>query len=315
MDESEPGSFPARAAERPPRNGKGAEVGGQQQADIDSAEPRKPARRILEQEITEGLGEIRRPPIGLFISGLSAGLDVGFSLFLMAVMFTYANGQLPEPVTQILVAMMYAVGFIFVIIRRSELFTEHTALATLPVLNGNATLNDLARLWAIVYTANLIGAAISAALTTVVGPNLGVIDPGALGWIAHHVVDHSWWVILLSAILAGWMMGLLSWLVAAGRDTISQIFLVGLVTTAIGLGKLHHSIVGTVEVLAGLFAGQGITLAHFGHFLLWTTIGNSIGGVFFVAVIKYGHVVRSDRTKENVSLSQNPSKTNAPAGE
>ncbi len=286
---------------------------GEQPTDIDQAEPRKPARRILEQEISEGLGEIRRSPTGLFISGLSAGLDVGFSLFLMAVMYTYVHGQLSEPVVQILVANMYAVGFIFVIVGRSELFTEHTALATLPVLNGNATLGDLARLWGLVYAANLLGATIFAVLATVIGPSLGVIDPLAFGWIAHHVVDHPWWVILLSAVLAGWMMGLLSWLVAAGRDTISQIFLVWLVTTAIGFGKLHHSIVGTVEVLAGLFAGQDITIADFGHFLLWTTIGNSIGGVVFVALIKYGHVVRSDNKKEDISLSEDSAQTNARA--
>lgn len=270
--------------------------------EIDMAEPRKPARRILEQEIAEGLGEIRRSTSGLFISGLSAGLDVGFSLFLMAVIYTAANGNLPEAVVQILVANMYAVGFIFVVIGRSELFTEHTALATLPVLNGNATIGALMRLWGVVYLANLLGATIFAALATTIGPSLGVIEPYAFGEIAHHVVDHTWWVILLSAVLAGWMMGLLSWLVAAGRDTISQIFVVWLVTTAIGLGRLHHSIVGTVEVLAGIFAGQGITFADFGHFLLWTTIGNSIGGVVFVAVIKYGHVVRSDERKEKVPL-------------
>lgn len=274
------------------------------QIDIDQIEPRKSARRILEQEISEGLGEIRRSTTGLFISGLSAGLDVGFSLFLMAVVYTYASGQLPEPVVQILVANMYAVGFIFVIIGRSELFTEHTALATLPVLNGNATLAGLVRLWGVVYAANLLGATIFAGLATIIGPSLGVIEPTAFGWIAHHVVDHKWWVILLSAVLAGWMMGLLSWLVAAGRDTISQIFLVWLVTTAIGLGKLHHSIVGTVEVLAGIFAGQGIGFADFGHFLLWTTLGNSIGGVVFVALIKYGHVVRSDMQREEVSLKE-----------
>lgn len=274
------------------------------QVDIDQTEPRKPARRILEQEIAEGLGEIRRSTTGLFISGLSAGLDVGFSLFLMAVMYTYAHGALPEPIVQILVANMYAVGFIFVIIGRSELFTEHTALATLPVLNGNATIIGLARLWGIVYSANLIGAAIFAFLATSIGPSLGVIEPATFGTIAEHVVAHSWWVILCSAILAGWMMGLLSWLVAAGRDTISQIFLVWLVTTSIGLGKLHHSIVGSVEVLAALFAGQGVTVADFGHFLLWATIGNSIGSVVFVAVIKYGHVVRSDPNKESISIAE-----------
>ncbi|MEZ4678539.1 MAG: formate/nitrite transporter family protein [Caldilineaceae bacterium] len=274
------------------------------QNNIDHNEPRKPARRILEQEISEGLGEIRRSTAGLFISGLSAGLDVGFSLFLMAVMYTLTHDQLPDAVVQILVANMYAVGFVFVIVGRSELFTEHTALATLPVLNGNATLSGLGRLWGVIYGANLLGATIFAVLVTSIGPSLGVIEPSAFGWIAHHVVEHPWWVILLSAVLAGWMMGLLSWLVAAGRDTISQIILVWLVTTSIGLGKLHHSIVGTVEVLAGLFAGQDITFADFGHFLLWTTIGNSIGGVVFVAVIKYGHVVRSDKEKEEVSLSE-----------
>ncbi|MEZ4869154.1 MAG: formate/nitrite transporter family protein [Caldilineaceae bacterium] len=285
------------------------DVTNNNQAELDRGEPRKPARRILEQEISEGLGEIRRSTAGLFISGLSAGLDVGFSLFLMAVMQTYTSGALPEPIVQILVANMYAIGFIFVIVGRSELFTEHTALATLPVLNGNATLAGLARLWGVVYSANLLGAAIFAVLVTIIGPNLGVIDATAFGVIAHHVVDHKWWVILLSAVLAGWMMGLLSWLVAAGRDTISQIFLVWLVTTAIGLGKLHHSIVGTVEVLAGLFAEQGITLANFGHFLLWTTVGNSVGGVVFVAVIKYGHVVRSDKAKEEISLEEEANPT------
>lgn len=86
------------------------------------------------------------------------------------------------------------------------------------------------------------------------------------------------------------MMGLLSWLLSAARDTISQVFVVFLVTAAIGFGQLHHSIVGTVEVLAGVFAGQGIDLAHYGHFILWATVGNALGGVIFVALIKYSHV-------------------------
>jgi formate-nitrite transporter family protein len=97
-------------------------------------------------------------------------------------------------------------------------------------------------------------------------------------------------VILLSAVLAGWLMGLLSWLVAASRDTISQIFIVALVTTAIGIAHLHHAVVGTAEVLAGVFSGQGATLADFGKFLLWATLGNILGGVFFVALIKFGHI-------------------------
>jgi formate/nitrite transporter FocA (FNT family) len=87
-------------------------------------------------------------------------------------------------------------------------------------------------------------------------------------------------------------MGLLSWLVAAARDTISQVVLVWLITTVIGLAHLQHVVVGSVEVLAGIFSGQEVTPADYGHFLGWSTLGNAAGGSFFVALIKYGHASR-----------------------
>jgi formate/nitrite transporter FocA (FNT family) len=51
--------------------------------------------------------------------------------------------------------------------------------------------------------------------------------------------------------------------------------------------------VGTVEVVAGVLTDPGIGWADYGRFLLWTTSGNTAGGVLFVAVIKYGHAVKS----------------------
>ncbi|MFL6196638.1 MAG: formate/nitrite transporter family protein [Thermoanaerobaculia bacterium] len=253
-------------------------------------EPQKSYETILEQEIEAGLTELERPPAGLLLSGLSAGLDVSLSLLLMGVMRTLTEGTLPHPVSEILVALMYAAGFLFVVIGRSELFTEHTTLAVLPVLDGRASVGQLGRLWGLVYVSNLAGAAALAAFLAFLGPRLGVIEPRVFGDIAAGLVNHPAWVILLSAVLAGWLMGLLSWLVAASRDTIGQIFIVVAVTTAIGLAHLHHSIVGTAEVLAGVFSGRGATLADFGAFLLWATLGNILGGTLFVALIKYGHI-------------------------
>jgi formate/nitrite transporter FocA (FNT family) len=201
---------------------------------------------------------------------------------------------LAEPVVEMLVASMYAIGFIFVVLGRSELFTEQTSLAVLPVLNGKASVATLLRLWGIVYVGNLIGATGFAYLASVIGPALGVLTTESLGTLADKMVQHPGWVILLSAILAGWMMGLLSWLVAAGRDTISQILVVAIITAAIGFAGLHHVVVGSVEVLAGVFVGEA-TLAEFGHFLLWATLGNAIGGTVFVALIKSGHGLRGSR--------------------
>jgi formate/nitrite transporter FocA (FNT family) len=130
------------------------------------------------------------------------------------------------------------------------------------------------------------------------GPRLGVIDREALVSIAYGVTNHPGTTILLSGIMAGWLMGLLSWLVAAGRDTISQIVLVWMITAAIGLGHFHHAIAGSVEVLAGVFAG-GPTLGDYGHFLLWATLGNLIGGPLFVAVVKYSHAYGHTRPAEH----------------
>ncbi|HEV7519298.1 MAG TPA: formate/nitrite transporter family protein [Thermoanaerobaculia bacterium] len=263
-----------------------------QKADRQEAS-QKSYREILAEEISAGQTELERPAWGLLISGLSAGLDVGWSLFLMGVMLTLVKDALPHAIVEMLVANMYAVGFIFVILGRSELFTEHTSLAVLPVLSGRASVGQLLRLWGLVYAANLVGVSLFAGMTAVTGPALGVISRPALGEIAHGLVAHGGWEIFASAVLAGWLMGLLSWLVTASRDTISQVFFVWLVTFSLGFSHLHHAVAGTVEVLAGLFSGQGITLADFARFLSISTLGNMIGGVVFVAILKFAHATQA----------------------
>ena len=255
----------------------------------EEAQPKKAPKEILQSEIHEGLEVLHRTTIGLFISGLSAGLDLGFSVLLMGVMWTQARNHMPDPIVHLLVANMYAVGFIFVVMGRSELFTEQTTLAVLPVLNKNASLGSLLWLWIVVYISNLIGAAIFARLVTIVGPALGDIAPEAFGEIAHRVVAHGNTALFLSAVLAGWLMGLLSWLVAASRDTISQIVIVWLITTAIGFAGLHHVVAGSIELFAAMFAHQGVNASEAARVLFWATLGNIVGGTVFVAVIKYGH--------------------------
>jgi formate/nitrite transporter FocA (FNT family) len=250
--------------------------------------PKKASKQILHHEIEEGLDALERPVLGLFVSGLSAGLDVGFSLFLMAVALSHGEGVLPRSMQRLLVANLYSVGFIFVILGRSELFTEQTTLAVLPTLRGRSPVSRLLRLWVVVWASNILGAAVFAWLATTIGPMLGAIEPAAFGTIAHRLTDHPARVIFLSGLLAGWLMGLLSWLVAAGRDTISQIVLVWLVTASIGFAGLHHAILGAVEVFAGAFAAQGVGAADVARFLIWATLGNIVGGVVFVAILKYG---------------------------
>ncbi len=78
-------------------------------------------------------------------------------------------------------------------------------------------------------------------------------------------------------VLAGWLMGLLSWLVAAGRDTISQIVLVWLGNDGHRLCELASRDRGPPKSWLAVFSGQGIRVADFGRFVLWATLGNALG--------------------------------------
>jgi len=81
---------------------------------------------ILDIEIRRGLSELQRPTTGLSLSGLSAGLDIGFGPLLMGVILTSAGvAGTDELTTELLLAIAYGVGFILVVLGRSELFTEH----------------------------------------------------------------------------------------------------------------------------------------------------------------------------------------------
>ena len=254
--------------------------------------PLKSYETILKQEIEAGLAEFKRPSRGLALSAFSAGLDTGFSVLLMGVAITVLGDGFHPALVRLVLANCYAIGFILVILGRSELFTEHTALAVLPVLDQQKGLVELSRVWAIVFAGNILGAALFASIMCFVTPRMGIVEPAVFVEIAETMLGHPWWIMFLSGVLAGWLMGELGWLLGAARDTISQIVCVWIVTASIGAVGLHHCVVGTVEVLAGVLVSDSHDLWDFIVFLTWTTLGNAVGGVVFVAMLKYGHAVR-----------------------
>jgi formate/nitrite transporter FocA (FNT family) len=272
----------------------------------DEKKPQKSQQLILKHTEEAALTQLKRSPLGLMLSGLSAGLDIGFSVLMMAVVLTMFKGVFPDPVVHFLVSNMYPLGFMFVILGRSELFTEHTTLAVLPVLQGLAPIQKLLRLWAIVYLSNIAGGLVFTLILSYFANSLHFIQGWALAEISTNITAHSWTHLVLSAALAGWLMGLLAWLVAAARETISQILLIWIVTACIGLAGLAHSIVGNIEASIGWVRGD-ISFSRYINFLLPVTLGNIIGGVFFVAVLKFSHTTLSGK-EEVINLEDPPGK-------
>lgn len=254
--------------------------------------PLKPYETILEQEIVQAVHELKRPLHGLIMTGLLAGFGIGVSVLLKAVVITELGGPPEELAGRLLVAGAYAIGFIIVVLGSTDLFTEYTTLAILPILTGDAPIRQLGRFSGIIFGANLVGGIAFAGLVVILGPGLEATDVEAFHHAAGRLVELDWWTMLLSAFLAGWLMGFLSWLIAAGKETTSQVFFTAIIAGTIGFVHLHHSIVGAIEVATSLFLDAGVTAPQAGHFMLWTTIGNIVGGVLLAVMIRYGALQR-----------------------
>ena len=163
----------------------------------------KTASEIAEEQIETGLKEHRRSNFRLFLSAFTAGLEIGFSVFLMGIIYTLFKGELSESSLHVILAISYPVGFILVLIGRSELFTEHTTLAVLPVLYKKASIKSLLVLWGLVYTGNILGGYITGYLISILPIDMGTISKEAIVQMAEKLVDYKTLTILGSGITAG----------------------------------------------------------------------------------------------------------------
>ena len=250
---------------------------------------------VLEKAITEGLEQIQRPFLSLALSSVAAALILSFSVMAVAVMSTLMIDLQQPLLIRLAMALVYPLGFIICIMSGTELFTEHTATAVYPVLEGKADRRQLLRLWSIVILGNMLGAVIGSLLLT--GTDQVIQAEQGYIYIAEHLIKYGNISLLFSAVLAGWLMALGGWLVLATTPALSQIICIYLVTFLIGMGGLHHSIAGTVEMFTALFISDQFTLLQGLRFIVLAMLGNLIGGSIFVAVLNYGHI----RTTQEIS--------------
>ncbi|MDN3670753.1 formate/nitrite transporter family protein [Echinicola jeungdonensis] len=242
---------------------------------------------ILKQQIIEGLETYDRRSSSILLSSITAGLEIGFSYLLICAVFSFFGGMVSENVLYKLISLVYPIGFIMVILGQSILFTEQTSLLTLPVLNKKRSLGSLLKIWGLVITGNILGGYMIAFVLIWIGPKLGAFDLITIEKIGVHVTSFSAGVIFASAILAGWLMGLLSWLITSSRDTFSRICIIFIITATMSFTGLHHSIIGNIEAFSALISSTKISVSNYLNFQFFALFGNAIGGAVFVALLKY----------------------------
>lgn len=234
-----------------------------------------------------GEHELRRPSKALLWSALASGLVIGFSCLASA----FAAHTVPEAYAHAAASAAYPLGFIFVIMARSELFTENTLVPVVPFLEqpDRERFTGLLRVWGLLLAGNLVGAAIfgiALARTPIVHSEVH----SALLQVARGATEGGFGPVLYAAVFAGWLIALLAWLLASTTSTIAQIVLIWLCTFPISALRFRHSIAGSVEAFYRAALGDASWGSMLGEFVVPSVIGNAIGGVLLVALLNHSQV-------------------------
>ena len=264
---------------------------GQSEADakdakeVDDASHLRPAT-VYEIVRQEGVGELKRPLKSLWWSGVAAGIALSTSLYAQAFLLQRVPDAEWRP---LVVALGYPVGFVIVIFGRLQLFTENTITVILPLLAERTwgNLRCVARLWGVVFAANLAGTFVSAALVIYLDL-MGSEQREAALELSRHFAEKQALEILLLGILAGFFVAALVWTLPDAKG--SEFWLIFSMTYVIAIGDFAHVIVGSTEIFLLMFKGELTVLQAAGAYMLPAFVGNVLGGTGLFAMLAYAQV-------------------------
>lgn len=263
---------------------------GEESPHLDKKERRQaaagaPMGALVIHEIvrSEGEEELERSTSGLAWSGLAAGLSIGFSFLVQATL----QGKLPENEWSHLISGFgYAAGFLIVILGRQQLFTETTLTAMIPALTRRdlPTALGTLRVWTIVLCTNIVATWVFGWISSWPGlfPETTV---KAMTTIASHTMDYPFLHTAMTGGSAGWLIGLMVWLLPGAGPARPLIII--LLTYIIAICQFPHIIAGSVEAAFQVCTGHATFGDYMVKFLLPTLIGNSAGGTILAALLNH----------------------------
>ena len=263
------------------------EVAASPDADPSTLLKQKPSE-IEERATGVGAERLDRSSFDMLLTAVIGGVEVSLGGFAAMAVLGGAVAtfpQLDQFAALSLAALVFPVGFLFVVIGRSELYTENFLIPVVAVLNRTRPASALVKIWAISWVGNMLGCAGMALLLNV---------PGSIGHSVLHgyavYTEHKLAVpylgVFVSALLAGMIMTILTWVLLAlhnAMDRILAIWAAGFLIFATGVS---HTVVGA----SILFAGFAEAHLPFWQVLVWlalATAGNLVGGVGFVTLFRF----------------------------
>ncbi|WP_160135687.1 formate/nitrite transporter family protein [Halococcus salsus] len=238
------------------------------------------ADEVFQRIIAAADEEVTSDKRELFFSGLAAGFAITITFLLYSSMTAATNDN------PVLSALLYPLGFVYIIIGGYQLYTENTLPPVALTLERLASIPTLLRHWLIVLAGNFAGGAMGAAALTWGGVFSPKATQAAIDH-AQHGVETSFGALFFKGAFAGLIVAGVVWVVYASRDTISRLVVVYIAFLAIPLGDLFHVVVSFTEMLYLVFAGNLALTLGLTQFVIPVLLGNTLGGIVLVTVVNY----------------------------
>ncbi|MCX6085235.1 MAG: formate/nitrite transporter family protein [Caldiserica bacterium] len=257
-------------------------------------------------QIAEKLGDVcqgkcRTPMKKFFVLAILAGAFIAFGAQLSIIVGSDAT--LGFGFTKFIAGAVFSVGLMLVVVAGAELFTGDN-LIVISALEKKVRWGELLKTWIAVYLGNLIGSVMIALLLYWSGlwsMNGNLVGAAALK-IAGSKVGLTFVQGLVRGVLCNWLVCLAVWMATSSKDVIGKLFAVFFPVMAFVASGFEHSVANMFFIPYGILLksvpkvveATGKTLADYAGLnwaTLWTknlipvTIGNIIGGAFFVGIV------------------------------
>ena len=249
------------------------------------------------------------PAGNMFVRAFLAGAYIAMGAALATVGSTGVADVLGAGLAQFILGALFPIGLVLVVLTGAELFTGDAMFAPMAVLQGHTDLKGLIYLWIVVYIGNLIGSLFMAFLVSY-GPYTtwdaaGVATVTAFGTraiaIASTKVSYIGPMGILSVffkgILCNWLVCLALFLGLAADEVVSKILAIWFPIMAFVATGFEHCVANMYFIPAGIITnmiangGADTAVLNWGTMwtnnIIWSTLGNIVGAVIFMAVIYY----------------------------
>lgn len=257
----------------------------------------------------------RESILRLTVLGFFAGVYIGFGAQLATMVTHDLAGVIGVGVAKLISGAVFSVGLMLVVIAGAELFTGNN-LILLSVLDRQVRIQKLLRNWGIVYFANLVGSLLLVLLMYESGlwkTNGALVGAKAL-LIANAKVNLTFLEAFTRGILCNWLVCLALWIAVSARAVVGKVFAILFPIMAFVASGFEHSVANMFFIPMGLvLKGQATVVSTAGltgalsnltigkmiiRNLVPVTIGNIIGGAFFVATLYWIVYIRKGKSGE-----------------